>query len=324
MGETSGGVTITAPEARVITAMVTPFQEDGRLNRTGAQELASYLVRHGSDGLVLAGTTGESPVLTAEDQIDLFSVVREAVGNEVLLIGGTGSNSTAEAIELSATADEEGDVNALLVVSPYYNRPSQYGIERYYEAIADVTDLPILLYNIPVRTGRAVGHETIRRLIESEAVQGVKDATGNTEMAAELHDEFGDDITIYSGDDSLNLEFAREGAVGAISVASHWTGSIMRAMFDAHFAGDSARAAQLQTILAPSVEFESVHTDAMGYEHDTPNPVPTKVMMNQILGAHVIGGCLSPMLVSPEEMQYLETRAAQIREELAEVKAAVR
>jgi 4-hydroxy-tetrahydrodipicolinate synthase len=309
--------------ARVITAMVTPFDAEGRLNRDGAQTLAAYLVAHGSDGLVLAGTTGESPTLSAADQIELFDVVREAVGPDALLIAGTGSNNTEEAIAMTAETDRRGSVNEILAVSPYYNRPPQYGIEDYYRQIAGHTDLPVILYNIPVRTGRPVELDTISRLAEQGYIAGVKDATGTTEMARALHDRFGRNLNIYSGDDGLNLEFARAGAVGAISVAGHWAGHEMNQMFAAYFSGDEPRAQQIQAALAPSAEFESTHTDETGRLRDTPNPIPTKVMMSHLLGAQVIGNCLPPMVASPEDMRYLELRTPQILAGLGEAATAL-
>jgi 4-hydroxy-tetrahydrodipicolinate synthase len=292
--------------------MVTPFEANGRLNRDGAQELAAYLVAHGSDGLVLAGTTGESPALLVENQLELFDVVREAVGPDVPLLGGTGSNNTAEAVHLTREADRGGSVDGILAVSPYYNRPSQFGISHYYRELSGVTDLPITLYNIPIRTGRAVELDTISELVEDGVVSGVKDATGDTAMAEALHRRFADGITLYSGDDSLNLAFARVGAVGAISVASHWAGPAMRRMFDSYFSGDEEEARRIETALEPSCEFESVHTDESGQPHDTPNPIPTKVIMAHILGSDTVGDCLPPMIASPQEMVYLQERAPQI------------
>lgn len=297
---------------RVLTAMVTPFEADGRLNRDGVQELAAHLVAHGSDGLVLAGTTGESPALLVEDQLELFDVVREAVGTDVPLLGGTGSNNTAEAVYLTREADRRGSVDGILAVSPYYNRPSQFGIGQYYRELGRATDLPITLYNIPVRTGRIVELDTVSELVEDGVVSGVKDATGDKAMAEALHRRFAGDITLYSGDDSLNLAFARAGAIGAISVASHWAGPTMRRMFDSYFSGDLEQAARLETVLEPSCEFESAHTDESGQPHDTPNPIPAKVMMTHILGPNVVGDCLSPMIASPQDMDYLQQRAPQI------------
>ena len=306
-----------AEQERVITAMITPFDEHGRLNRGGAQKLADWLVHHGSDGLVLAGTTGESPTLVADDQLDLFRVVREAVGDDVLLIAGTGSNSTAEAVALTKRTDDQGLVDAMLVVSPYYNKPSQFGIDHYYRSVREATERPIMLYNIPGRTAALVKEETIIPLVEDNVVMAVKDATGNTDMARSLNARFGRDLTIFSGDDGLNLEFARAGAVGAVSVAGHWAGEEIGQMFGAYFLGDEARAEQIQAALEPSCRFESNHTDEDGIEHSTPNPIPAKVMMDHKLGSSVVGDCLSPMLASPQEMRYLRARAPQILANLA-------
>lgn len=278
---------------RVLTAMITPFGQSGRLNHDAAQKLAAYLVANGSDGLVLAGTTGESPTLLVEDQLDLFDVVREAVGPDVPLLGGTGSNNTEEAVSLTKEADRRGSLNGILAVSPYYNRPPQFGISHYYQQLRGVSDLPITLYNIPVRTGKLVELETISGLVDSGVVTGVKDATGTTAMVETLHERFGSELALYSGDDSLNLALARAGAVGAISVASHWAGRTIGRMFEAYFSDDLEQAESIEAALAPSCEFESVHKGEDGHLHDTPNPIPTKVMMAHILGAHVIGDCLA-------------------------------
>jgi 4-hydroxy-tetrahydrodipicolinate synthase len=311
--ETGGEVT----HPRVLTAMITPFHENGSLNHDGAQVLADYLVSHGSDGLVLAGTTGESPTLTLQNQVELFDVVRDAVGPDVPLIGGIGSNNTEEAVYMTKAATVRGSVDGLLAVSPYYNRPSQFGIKDYYHQIRNATNLPVTLYNIPVRTGEVVQLPTISALFEEGAINSVKDATGTTDMAKKLHRTYKGALEIYSGDDALNLEFAREaGAVGAISVASHWAGRIMGQMFTAHIAGDEELADRLQEVLKPSIQFESRHTDNAGVYHDTPNPIPTKVMMSNILGHEIIGDCLSPMLAEPSEMEWLKNRAAELFSDL--------
>jgi len=303
-------------EPRVLTAMITPFGQSGRLNHDAAQELATYLVANGSDGLVLAGTTGESPTLLVEDQLDLFDVVREAVGPDVPLLGGTGSNNTEEAVSLTKEADRRGSLNGILAVSPYYNRPTQFGISHYYHQLRGVSDLPITLYNIPVRTGKLVELETISGLVDKGVVNAVKDATGTIAMAEALHERFGSDLALYSGDDNLNLAFARTGAVGAISVASHWAGRTIGRMLESYFSGDLEQAESLEARLVPSCEFESVHTDEIGQLHDTPNPIPTKVMMSHILGASVVGDCLPPMIATPAEMEYLRQKAPRVLADL--------
>ena len=309
------GGEVTPP--RVLTAMITPFHENGSLNREGVQAIANYLVENGSDGLVLVGTTGESPVLNHQDHVEVFDLVRDAVGDKVPLIGGIGSNNTDEAVQLTKAATTRGSVDGLLAVSPYYNRPPQYGIVDYYEQIRNATDLPVTLYNIPVRTGEAVEISTISDLFERGVINSLKDATGNTDMAADLHRVYEGNLVIYSGDDGKNLEFARDaGAVGAISVHSHWAGKLTRQMFDAHFADDAKLADRIHEVLKPSSVFESRHTDGEGVYHDTPNPIPTKVMMSMILGADVVGKCLSPMVADPREMAWLQNRAAEIFSDL--------
>ena len=238
-----------AKPREVLTAMITPRDERGRVDYDKAQDLASFLIEHGSDGLVLAGTTGESPTLRAKEQIKLFKAVRKAVGEGVYLMGGTGSNSTEEAVELSVRAEKAGVLDALLLVSPYYNKPSQFGIDDYYREIDDATELEKYLYNIQGRTGRRVELDTVRRLVDDGVVQGVKDATGNVEMADALKFEYGDDIDIYSGDDGLNLAFYKIGAIGAISVASHWAGEAIKRMYEAAGAGADEEAEAISELL---------------------------------------------------------------------------
>ena len=175
-----------------------------------------------------------------------------------------------------------------------------------------------------MRTGRLVELDTVRELFEAGAIDGVKDATGNTEMAEELVDEFGEDIVIFSGDDSLNLDFALAGADGSISVMSHWAGEAMQEMYKALDAGDLDRAKQIQDALSGSADYESVHTDTEGNFRDVPNPIPTKVMMSQILGRHVVGEAKPPMIATAENRKYLEMRAPQVLAELATAMSAIR
>ncbi len=303
-------------QLEVMTAMVTPFHRDGSLNLDGAQELADYLVENGSDGLVLAGTTGESPTLTMDEQVSLFVAVADAVDGRAALIGGTGSNSTLEAVELTHRATELEVLDGLLVVSPYYNRPSQNGIKRYYEAVAGATELPVILYNIPVRTGREVSFDTISELFEAEKIDAVKDATGGVDMARKLHDAYGYEIDVYSGEDAQNLDYLRVGAIGAISVMSHWAGNAMRHQFDAFLRGDVRTAEKIDALLRPSAQYESVHEWPEGVSWETPNPHPAKAMMSHILGQGAIGLCRSPMEIEDEELAYLLERAPQILDDL--------
>ena len=259
---------------RVITAMITPFDADGQLNYREANELASYLLGHGSDSLVLAGTTGESPTLTHNEQRDLFEHIRSSTDNT--LIAGTGSNSTEEAASLARYVTDHELADGLLVVSPYYNRPSQYGIQEYYHRIASETDLPIIAYNIPTRTGRAIEDRTLISLAADHPnIVGLKDAGGDTASVRELIEsrDLPEDFVVYSGDDNRNLELAQAGAVGAISVASHWTGNRIQAMYAALDRNDTITAHNIHTSLEPDYSYES--------SNDAPNPQPTKTLLHE-------------------------------------------
>ncbi len=276
---------------RVLTAMITPFDGDGGLDLDGAQRLARWLVDHGSDGLVINGTTGESPTLTAIESVDLFRAVRQAV--DVPVIAGTGSNDTAHAIRQSEAAAGIG-VDGLLVVAPYYNKPSQAGLDRHFRLVAAATDLPIVLYDIPGRTGRKVETSTIVTLArEVPTIVALKDAGGNPAETAAVVAAAPDDFEVYSGDDNLTLPLLAVGARGTISVASHWAGEHIHAMFDAFDAGDVAEARRINQRLLPSYGFES--------SLDAPNPVPTKAML-RTLGLPA-GECRPPMGPTPPGLE---------------------
>ena len=290
---------------RVITAMVTPFGELGELNLDAAQELAGYLESNGSEGLAVAGTTGESPTLSHEEHIELVRAVHDAVSIPVL--AGTGSNSTREALDLASRVTDLGCAEGLLVVSPYYNRPSQHGIADYFGAVAGSTDLPVVMYDIPSRTGREIAAETILRLASIENIVGLKDAAGDPAKTAGLMAELPDDFEIYSGDDSRNVELYGQGAAGAISVASHWAGREMVRMFASLGEGNWDEAHFFEESLRASYAFES--------SEQAPNPHPAKAMM-RTLGLDV-GYCRSPMVLAPTDEQALEQRAEQIHEELS-------
>jgi len=280
-----------SPFGRVLTAMITPFDDAGALDLDGAQQLARWLVDHGSDGLVVNGTTGESPTLSATESVELFRAVRDAV--EVPVIAGTGSNDTAHAIRQSEAAAGIG-VDGLLVVAPYYNRPSQAGLDRHFRMIAAATDLPIILYDIPVRTGRKVDTATIVRLAtEVESIVGLKDAAGNPAETAAVIAAAPDDFVVYSGDDPLTLPLLSVGARSVISVASHWAGREIAAMFAAFDAGDVAEARRINERLLPSYAFQSTL--------DAPNPVPTKAMLRS-LGLPA-GECRPPMGPTPDGLE---------------------
>jgi 4-hydroxy-tetrahydrodipicolinate synthase len=280
----------------VLTAMVTPFTDDGALDLDGAQTLAKYLVEHGNDGLVVAGTTGEAPTLTDEEQRDLCRAVREAV--TVPIVAGATSNDTAHSVHLTKSISATG-VDAILAQTPYYNRPSQAGIDAHFRAIAAATDLPVMLYDIPIRTGRKIAHGTLLALFrEVTNIVGVKDAVGDpSQAAALLADAPG--LELYSGDDKLTLPLLAIGACGTIGVASHWNSRQQAEMINAFAKGDIDTAREINARLVESWAFES--TD------DAPNPVPTKAML-RVMGLPG-GPCRLPMGPEPEG---LEARAREV------------
>lgn len=237
----------------VITAMVTPFRDDGSFDSEAASVLAKWLVGHGNDGLVLAGTTGESPVLTDEERIELFRVVRAAV--DVPLIAGSTTNDTAHSVEVTEAAAEAG-MDAVLAVVPYYNKPTQRGLELHFQAIAEATDLPVMLYNVPGRTGSRLDPETTLRLAyEVPTIVALKDAGGDPLSTSHLIAEAPEGFEVYSGDEGLSLAFAVYGAVGVVGVSSHWTGLLQQDMFAAFAAGDMAKARAINTRLLPSYQY---------------------------------------------------------------------
>ncbi|MGH2830526.1 MAG: 4-hydroxy-tetrahydrodipicolinate synthase, partial [Actinomycetota bacterium] len=222
---------------RVITAMATPFRRDGSLDLDGAVALASHLADHGSDGLVVSGTTGESPTLTHEEKRELFRAVVPAVRGRASVIAGTGTYSTAESIELSRTAEEVG-VDALLLVTPYYSRPPQAGLAAHFRAIASSVGLPVILYDIPGRTARKIEHGTFVELAAVPNIVGVKDAAGDLTGTARLIADL-PQWTIWSGDDVATLPMLSVGAAGVISVASHLAGNRIGEMIAAHDKGQA-------------------------------------------------------------------------------------
>ena len=216
--------------------MITPFKEDGSLDADGARRLASYLLERGSDGLVVCGTTGESPTLTREEKMTLFAGILEEVGDRATVIAGTGTYNTAESIELTKQAGALG-VHACLTVTPYYSKPPQNGLIAHYEAIADASSVPLMLYDIPGRTGRRVERSTLLRLAEHENIVAVKDAIGDAAETAAIRVELDargfTDFEIYSGDDPLLLPHLAAGATGIVSVCSHLVGPQIKQIFDA-------------------------------------------------------------------------------------------
>jgi 4-hydroxy-tetrahydrodipicolinate synthase len=275
----------------VVTAMVTPFGPDGSVDLDVAVSLARWLTDNGSDGLVVAGTTGEGPVLSDEEKLGLWRAVAEAV--TVPVVAGTGSNDTAHSVELTRRAAACGVAGAL-VVTPYYSRPSQAGIEAHFRAVAAASDLAILIYDIPVRTGRKVAHDVLVRLArEVPTIVGVKDASGNPAGSARLAAEAPAGFELYSGDDGLTLPLLAVGAVGVVGVATHWAGPYVAEMVAAHAKGDVARAREVNAQLLESYAYET--------GDDAPNPIPAKAMM-RVLG-HAVGQCRPPLGPAPEGLE---------------------
>ena len=226
----------------VCVAMVTPFDSDGELDVVAGRDLAAHLVEQGIDALVLAGTTGESPTTTDEEKVALLKAVREEVGDKARIIAGAGSNDTRHAVAMAKSAAEAG-ADGLLVVTPYYSKPSQAGVEAHFRAVAEATDLPVCLYDIPGRSGIPIESGTIRKLAEVDTIQAVKDAKGNFLEASTLIQETG--LAWYSGDDPLNLPWLAVGATGMVSVVGHAAPKALRELVTAYENGDLARAREI-------------------------------------------------------------------------------
>jgi 4-hydroxy-tetrahydrodipicolinate synthase len=298
----STAASATAPFGRVLTAMVTPFSADGSVDLDLAARLADHLVASGSDGLVLCGTTGESPTLSWEEQHQLFSVVKAAVGGRAVLLAGSGSNCTAEAVEATREAAGLGADGALVVV-PYYNKPPQEGLEAHFRAVASAApELPLMLYNIPGRTGCSLAPETTARLLDLPNVVGFKAASGTTEEVSQLRARCGERLAVYSGDDALTLPMLAVGAAGVVSVASHLVGGPIRAMVQAFFAGDHAAALALHERLLPL--FKGLFC--------TTNPIPVKAALE--ISGWPVGAPRLPLLPADND----------VRERLSSILAALR
>jgi 4-hydroxy-tetrahydrodipicolinate synthase len=256
----------------VLTAMVTPFDDGGRVDLDTAVRLAKWLVDRENDGLVVTGTTGESPVLTDEEKIDQWRAIAEAV--TVPVIAGTGTYDTAHSIELTKAAESVG-VAAILAVCPYYNRPSQAGIEAHFRAIAGATSLPVMLYDIPGRTGRKVASSTLLRLAhEVPNIVAVKDAAGDPAGSAALMAEAPEGFELYSGDDSLTLPLLSIGGAGVVGVATHWASPVFAEMVRSFDAGDPTTALECHRRLLPTFAFETTE--------ENPYPVPAKAMLREL------------------------------------------
>jgi 4-hydroxy-tetrahydrodipicolinate synthase len=256
---------------RVVTAMVTPFKDDFSLDADRAQELARWLADHGSDSLVVAGSTGEAATMTDEEKVTLWRAVAEAVEGRAQVIAGTGTYDTAHSIHLSKEAETAG-ADALLVVTPYYNKPPQRGIVEHYAKIADATGLPVVAYNIPGRTAIRIEHATLLRLAEIENIVAVKDSTADFDALAKLINEAPDGFEVYTGDDWATFISVCLGAMGVISVAAHVAGERMGQMIEQVEAGDLAGARKIHSELLPV--FDALFI--------TSNPIPVKKAMELI------------------------------------------
>ena len=285
------GAASPAPFGRVLTAMVTPFGPSGAVDLELAARLAAHLVDHGSDGLVLCGTTGESPTLSCDEQHQLFSAVKAAVGSRARLLAGTGSNCTAEAVEAVQEAAALGADGALVVV-PYYNKPPQEGLEAHFRAVAAAApQLPLMLYNIPGRTGCSLSPETTARLMDQPNVVSFKAASGTTEEVSALRAACGERLAIYSGDDALTLPMLAVGAVGVVSVASHLAGDQIQRLVQAFLAGDLATALALHEQLLPLCKALFCTT----------NPIPVKAALE--LSGWAVGAPRLPLLSASNDVR---------------------
>ncbi|PFW72049.1 4-hydroxy-tetrahydrodipicolinate synthase [Priestia aryabhattai] len=279
---------------QVLTAMVTPFDQNGEIDFNATKTLVEHLITNGTDGLVVAGTTGESPTLTTEEKIELFKCVVEAAAGRVHVIAGTGSNNTQASISLTKLAEETG-VDGIMLVAPYYNKPSQEGLYQHFKTIAESTSLPVMLYNIPGRSIVNISVETIVRLSEIPNVVSIKEASGNLDAMAEIISKTPSDFTLYSGDDGLTIPVLAIGGTGVISVASHIIGNDMQEMINAFKNGDVQKAAAIHRNLLPIMRTLFI----------APSPSPVKAALN--LNGTQVGGVRLPMVpLSNKEQSALE------------------
>lgn len=282
------------PFGEVLTAMVTPMREDGAVDFEKAKRLAAYLVENGSDGVVVAGTTGESPALSGDEKLELFRAVVEAVGGRAKVIAGTGTYNTAESVRLTREAERTG-VDGVMAVVPYYNKPPQEGLYQHFRAIAEATSLPVMLYNVPSRTSRNLEAETVARLAQLPNVVALKEAAGDMDQLTRIVQATPGSFAVYSGEDSLTLPMLSLGAVGVVSVASHVVGREIREMIRAFKAGEHGRAAELHRKLSPVFKALFVTT----------NPIPVK------WGLSLLGMEMGPLRLpltepSPHEKKQIE------------------
>lgn len=259
---------------RLLTAMVTPFNADGSVNYEKAADLAEWLINNGSDGLVVAGSTGEAATMSAEEKLELFRVVVNRINKRVPVIAGTGSNNTADSVKMTKMAEAMG-VDGALIVGPYYNKPTQEGFYQHFAAVAQSTGLPIIVYNVPGRTASNISPAIVARLAaDFENIVAIKEAAGNVAQVAELYSVLPEEFTIYSGDDGLILPFMSVGATGLISVLSNIGGGILQDVMQAYEDGRVREAAKLNARMVPLANAMFIKT----------NPIPVKAAVTLVTG----------------------------------------
>jgi 4-hydroxy-tetrahydrodipicolinate synthase len=280
---------------RVLTAMVTPFDSELQVDYKQAGVLAKQLVKHGSDGLVVAGSTGEAATMTCEEKLKLFATVLDAVGDQATVIAGTGSNDTAASIRLTKEAEKVG-VHGAMVVGPYYNKPPQEGMYQHFKAISEATALPLVVYNVPGRTSANILPNTILRLAELKNIVAVKEASGSLDQVSEIIRNAPVDFRVYSGDDSLTLPILAVGGYGIISVAGHLVGTEMKAMIEAYLSGNIVKARDIHLKLTPFFKVIFITT----------NPIPIKEAVT--MSGLPVGGLRPPLIRATEgELATLRT-----------------
>jgi 4-hydroxy-tetrahydrodipicolinate synthase len=276
---------------RLLTAMITPFDIEGNVDYAKAEQMAHHLVETGTNTIVVCGTTGESPTLSWDEEYKLFSVLKMAIAGKAKIMAGTGSNSTSEAISATQKAAHLG-LDGTLQVTPYYNKPPQEGLYQHFRAIAEAApELPILLYNVPSRTGCKLEPETVAKLAEIPSIIGIKEATGDLDQASQIRALTPADFAIYSGDDSLTLPLMAVGAKGVVSVASHLVGNQLQAMMQFFAAGKVQEALQIHIQLFPL--FKALFL--------TSNPIPLKVAL-RLMGLDT-GVVRSPLVAGSAELE---------------------
>ncbi len=273
---------------QVLTAMVTPFDGNGEIDFPATKNLINYLIANGTEGLVISGTTGESPTLTEEEKVNLFKFTVDVVNGRVPVIAGTGSNNTKGSIELTILAEDVG-VDGIMLVAPYYNNPSQEGLFQHFKTIAEVTSLPIMLYNVPGRSVVNISAETVIRLSKIPNIVSIKEASGNLDAMVEIITHTPEDFSLYSGDDGLTIPVLSIGGVGVISVASHVIGNEMQTMIGHFKSGNIQEAARDHRRLLPMMKALFA----------APNPSPVKAALN--LKGISVGGVRLPMIPLNDE-----------------------